>query len=86
VDLDRPGAGFIEVSQQPMFDTAASLAAFPDEVAVGLWPPAALRGLAEDRIDAFDEEIKRMRTRKLRLEVHQRRSPSVGKIMLGPAK
>jgi uncharacterized membrane protein YidH (DUF202 family) len=30
VDLDRPGAGFIEVSQQPMIDTAASIAAFPD--------------------------------------------------------
>jgi len=30
VDLDRPGAGFIEVSQQPMIDTAATLATFPD--------------------------------------------------------
>jgi len=28
LDLDRPGAGFIEVSQQPMIDAAASLAAF----------------------------------------------------------
>ena len=28
LDLDRPGAGFIEVSQQPMIDTAASIAAF----------------------------------------------------------
>jgi len=28
VDLDRPGAGFIEVSQQPMIDTAASIASF----------------------------------------------------------
>ncbi len=28
VDLDRPNAGFIEVSQQPMIDTAASIAAF----------------------------------------------------------
>jgi hypothetical protein len=30
LDLDRPGAGFIEVSQQPMVDAAASIAAFPD--------------------------------------------------------
>jgi hypothetical protein len=30
LDLDRPGAGFIEVSQQPMIDTAASIAAFPE--------------------------------------------------------
>jgi hypothetical protein len=30
LDLDRPAAGFIEVSQQPMIDTAASIAAFPD--------------------------------------------------------
>jgi hypothetical protein len=30
LDLDRPGAGFIEVSQQPMVDTAASIAAFPE--------------------------------------------------------
>jgi len=30
LDLDRPGAGFILVSQQPMIDTAASIAAFPD--------------------------------------------------------
>ncbi|MDE2378745.1 hypothetical protein [Bradyrhizobium sp.] len=30
LDLDRPTAGFIEVSQQPMVDTAASIAAFPD--------------------------------------------------------
>jgi len=29
-DLDRPGAGFIRVSQQPMINTAASLAAFAD--------------------------------------------------------
>jgi hypothetical protein len=29
LDLDRPGAGFIEISQQPMIDTAASIAAFP---------------------------------------------------------
>jgi uncharacterized membrane protein YidH (DUF202 family) len=29
LDLDRPGAGFIEVSQQPMIDTAASIAALP---------------------------------------------------------
>ena len=29
-DLDRPGAGFISVSQQPMLDTAASIAAFAD--------------------------------------------------------
>jgi len=28
LDLDRPGAGFIEVSQQPMLDTAASIEAF----------------------------------------------------------
>jgi hypothetical protein len=27
-DLDRPGAGFISVSQQPMLDTAASIAAY----------------------------------------------------------
>ena len=30
LDLDRPAAGFIEVSQQPMIDAAASIAAFPD--------------------------------------------------------
>lgn len=30
LDLDRPSAGFINVSQQPMVDTAASIAAFPD--------------------------------------------------------
>ena len=30
LDLDRPSAGFIEVSQQPMIDTAASIAAFTD--------------------------------------------------------
>ena len=30
LDLDRPGTGFIEVSQQPMIDTAASIAAFSD--------------------------------------------------------
>jgi hypothetical protein len=29
-DLDRPGAGFITVSQQPMIDTAASIAAYAD--------------------------------------------------------
>ena len=28
LDLDRPGAGFIELSQQPMIDAAASIAAF----------------------------------------------------------
>jgi hypothetical protein len=30
LDLDRPTTGFIEVSQQPMIDTAASIAASPD--------------------------------------------------------
>ena len=30
LDLDRPGSGFIKNSQQPMIDTAASIAAFPD--------------------------------------------------------
>jgi hypothetical protein len=30
LDLDRPGAGFIEASQQPMIDAAASLAAISD--------------------------------------------------------
>jgi hypothetical protein len=30
VDLDRPGAGFIEVSQQPLIDSAATIAAFSD--------------------------------------------------------
>jgi hypothetical protein len=30
LDLDRPAAGFIEVSQQPMIDTAASIAAYQD--------------------------------------------------------
>jgi hypothetical protein len=30
LDLDRPGTGFVEVSQQPMVDTAASIAAFLD--------------------------------------------------------
>ena len=30
LDLDRPTTGFISVSQQPMIDTAASIAAFPD--------------------------------------------------------
>jgi uncharacterized membrane protein YidH (DUF202 family) len=30
LDLDRPSAGFIEISQQPMIDTAASIAAFPN--------------------------------------------------------
>jgi hypothetical protein len=29
-DLDRPGAGFIRVSQQPMLDTAASVATIAD--------------------------------------------------------
>ena len=29
-DLDRPTAGFISVSQQPMIDTAASIAAYTD--------------------------------------------------------
>jgi hypothetical protein len=29
-DIDRPGAGFITVSQQPMVNAAASIAAFPD--------------------------------------------------------
>jgi hypothetical protein len=29
-DLDRPAAGFISVSQQPMIDTAASIATFTD--------------------------------------------------------
>ena len=29
-DLDRPAAGFITVSQQPMIDTAASIAAYTD--------------------------------------------------------
>jgi uncharacterized membrane protein YidH (DUF202 family) len=29
-DLDRPGAGFITISQQPMIDTAASIAGFVD--------------------------------------------------------
>jgi Na+/glutamate symporter len=28
LDLDRPSAGFIRVSQQPMIDTAASIDAF----------------------------------------------------------
>jgi hypothetical protein len=30
LDLDRPNVGFITISQQPMIDTAASLAAFSD--------------------------------------------------------
>ena len=30
MDLDRPGAGFIDVSQQPMIDTAASIRDFSD--------------------------------------------------------
>jgi hypothetical protein len=30
LDLDRPSVGFIEVSQQPMIDTAASIAGFSD--------------------------------------------------------
>jgi hypothetical protein len=29
-DLDRPGSGFITVSQQPMIDVAASLAGYSD--------------------------------------------------------
>ena len=29
-DLDRPGRGFVTVSQQPMIDTAASLAGYPE--------------------------------------------------------
>lgn len=29
-DLDRPGAGFIKVNQQPMLDTAASISGFSD--------------------------------------------------------
>jgi len=29
-DLDRPGAGYITISQQPMIDTAASIAGFAD--------------------------------------------------------
>lgn len=29
-DLDRPGKGFVNVSQQPMVDTAASLAGYPE--------------------------------------------------------
>jgi hypothetical protein len=29
-DIDRPGAGFIKVSQQPMANAAVTLAAFPD--------------------------------------------------------
>jgi hypothetical protein len=29
-DLDRPGQGFVTVSQQPMIDTAASLAGYPE--------------------------------------------------------
>jgi hypothetical protein len=28
MDVDRPRTGFIEVSQQPMIDTAASIAAY----------------------------------------------------------
>lgn len=32
-DIDRPGAGFIKVSQQSMASTAATLAAFPDQPA-----------------------------------------------------
>jgi hypothetical protein len=30
LDLDRPSSGFIKVSQQPMIDTAAAIAAFSD--------------------------------------------------------
>jgi hypothetical protein len=29
-DLDRPGSGFVTVSQQPMIDTAASLAGYEE--------------------------------------------------------
>ena len=29
-DIDKPGPGLITVSQQPMIDTAAFIAAFPD--------------------------------------------------------
>jgi hypothetical protein len=29
-DLDRPGAGFVMVNQQPMIDTANSLAGYKD--------------------------------------------------------
>ena len=29
-DLDRPTAGFISVSQQPMIDTIASMASYPE--------------------------------------------------------
>jgi len=29
-DIDRPGAGFVRVSQQPMIDVAASLASYRD--------------------------------------------------------
>jgi hypothetical protein len=29
-DLDRPATGFIKTNQQPMIDTAASIAAYPD--------------------------------------------------------
>jgi hypothetical protein len=29
-DIDRPGAGFVRVSQQPMANAAAAIAAFPD--------------------------------------------------------
>ena len=30
-DLDRPGSGFIRVSQQPIVNAAAAIAAFPDD-------------------------------------------------------
>jgi hypothetical protein len=30
LDLDRPSAGFITNNQQPMIDTAATIAAFPE--------------------------------------------------------
>jgi hypothetical protein len=30
LDLDRPNVGFITISQQPMIDTASSIAAFSD--------------------------------------------------------
>ena len=30
IDLDRPGQGFIDISQQPMIDTAESIAGFSD--------------------------------------------------------
>jgi hypothetical protein len=38
----------------------------------------------DQQIDALDEEVKRMRAQRLRLEAHQRRSS--GRAKLGPAK